>query len=259
MSHTRIQHLYHYPIKGFSPAPLSEISLVSHQHMPYDRAFAVAREIGDMTTPSETWHPKKAFYQLASYPKIAQLSVTHDIENSEITFYRHDRKVLTFNPFTPIGATMVEQFLAAFLAEEGEIIRPRFITSGDNIAFTDKNHPYISLVNLNSIKDLQRLSDIEIDPLRFRANIYLQDMPAWAENDLIGKIIRFGKVEMRIIERIDRCRATEVNLHTAQRDLNVPKLLRKGFGHIDMGIFAEVLTSGLLKPDLPLEIVSAPA
>ena len=49
---------------------------------------------------------------------------------------------------------------------------------------------------------------------------------------------------MRVTARIDRCAATNVNPNTAIRDMNVIKALQRGFGHIDMGIYADVVTGG---------------
>ena len=44
--------------------------------------------------------------------------------------------------------------------------------------------------------------------------------------------------------RIDRCAATHVNPETAARDTNVLMALQRVFGHIDMGVYAEVIGGG---------------
>lgn len=250
MSQAFLKSLYHYPLKSFSSAPLSEVIVSPHQRFAHDRQFAIAREMGDITTPSTTWYPKKTFFTLAKNPKLAQLTVTYDFDKPEITFHRHGRKVLSFDPFSIIGATMVEQFLAAFLADGTEILRPRFIIADDKIQFSDIPRQDISLINLNSIRDAERLSQAPIDPLRFRGNLYIDGLPAWSELDMIGKIIQIGSVQLRITEATGRCRATEVNLETAQRDINIPQLLRKGYNHTYMGVYAEILSGGTLQPDM---------
>ena len=43
------------------------------------------------------------------------------------------------------------------------------------------------------------------------------------------------------ISPITRCAATQVNPVTAERDLAIPAALDRNFGHINMGIYAEVL------------------
>ncbi len=49
---------------------------------------------------------------------------------------------------------------------------------------------------------------------------------------------------MRVTARIDRCAAINVNPETAARDMNVVKALQRGFGHIDMGVYAKVIDGG---------------
>jgi uncharacterized protein YcbX len=53
---------------------------------------------------------------------------------------------------------------------------------------------------------------------------------------------------LRVLDRIDRCPATSVDPATAQRDMNVPRLLQDGFRHIDCGVFAEVVAGGEIAP-----------
>ena len=51
-----------------------------------------------------------------------------------------------------------------------------------------------------------------------------------------------------MLKRTQRCAATEVNPQTAERDLRVPFLLRKHYGHLDMGIYAEIVQGGAIEP-----------
>jgi uncharacterized protein YcbX len=66
------------------------------------------------------------------------------------------------------------------------------------------------------------------------------------ELGLVGKQIRIGEVEMEVVLRTKRCAATEVNLISGKRDLNIPALLKKHYGHSDMGIYAEVKSNGTI-------------
>ena len=52
---------------------------------------------------------------------------------------------------------------------------------------------------------------------------------------------------MKVVLRTKRCPATQVNLRSGKRDLDIPKLLKEHLGHSNMGIYAEVLSSGNLK------------
>ena len=86
-----------------------------------------------------------------------------------------------------------------------------------------------------------------VDPARFRGNILFSGFPPFSELDLVGQRIALGEIEMKVVLRTKRCPATQVNLQSGKRDLDIPKLLQEHFGHSNMGIYAEVLSSGTLK------------
>jgi uncharacterized protein YcbX len=97
-----------------------------------------------------------------------------------------------------------------------------------------------------------------VDPLRFRANLYVEGWPAWSELDLLGRELVIssqaisaragaredGAVRLKVTKRITRCAATNVDPSTGHRDLHVPEALMHHLGHADCGIYAEVLNSG---------------
>ena len=51
---------------------------------------------------------------------------------------------------------------------------------------------------------------------------------------------------LRLTKRIERCAATNVDPATGQRDREIPKALMRLYGHVDCGIYAEVLSGGRL-------------
>ncbi len=83
-----------------------------------------------------------------------------------------------------------------------------------------------------------------VDPIRFRANVYLEGAPAWTEHGWIGSEITLGGARLRVIAAITRCAATQVNPATAERDLDIVGALQRGFGHNLMGVYAEIVASG---------------
>jgi len=104
----------------------------------------------------------------------------------------------------------------------------------------------ISLINLDSVREFSRSIDQEVDPRRFRGNIHISGLPAFTELDLVGADIAIGSAHLKVVQRTKRCPATEVNLNTGSRDLKTPRLLLEQYGHMDMGVYAEVLTGGSL-------------
>ena len=53
-------------------------------------------------------------------------------------------------------------------------------------------------------------------------------------------------VRAKVVKRIVRCAATNVDPETGIRDLEIPKTLMKTFGHQDLGVYLDVVTPGLI-------------
>jgi len=103
----------------------------------------------------------------------------------------------------------------------------------------------VSIINLASVAALAEQMGAAIDPLRFRANVYLDGWPALSELDLVGAEIAIGAgARLKIVKRIVRCAATNVDPDTGARDLAIPDALQRAYGHADCGIYGEVVTPG---------------
>jgi len=87
---------------------------------------------------------------------------------------------------------------------------------------------------------------VPVHPLRFRANLYVRGWPAWREFDLLGQTIAIGAARFKIVKRILRCAAINVDPETAARDLDIPQTLMRRLGHADCGVYAEVIAGGTI-------------
>ncbi|MGZ8369266.1 MAG: MOSC domain-containing protein, partial [Rhodoplanes sp.] len=67
---------------------------------------------------------------------------------------------------------------------------------------------------------------------------------AWREFDLVGQEIAVGPARLRVVKRIERCAATNVEPYTGLRDMNILKTLMQCFDHVDCGVYAEVIAAG---------------
>ena len=81
-------------------------------------------------------------------------------------------------------------------------------------------------------------------PLRFRGNLYVTGWPAWQEFELVGRELVVGRARVKVLRRIERCAATNVDPETGVRDLAIPRTLLQTFGHTDCGVYAEVTVAG---------------
>jgi uncharacterized protein YcbX len=250
MSATLVQ-LYRYPVKGMTAEPLARVTVAPGERLPGDRRFAIAHGGSMSLEPICTWQPRDAFLMLARDERLALLETRYDESSGVLTLCRGGKQVARGNLGEPLGRTLVEQFLAAFMQAE---LRgaPKLVEALEG-GFTDASEPCISIVNLASVRDLaERLVRAPVDPLRFRANLYIDGPAPWSELDWVGQTIAIGPVRLRVTERITRCAATNVDPATAARDLNIPRALQHGAGHCDMGVFAEALNGGDLVPGAAL-------
>jgi len=86
-----------------------------------------------------------------------------------------------------------------------------------------------------------------VDPMRFRGNLYVEGWPAWYEFDLLDREITIGvQARAKVVKRIARCAATNVEPATGIRDLDIPPTLMRHLGHADCGVYAEVVTGGAI-------------
>jgi len=103
----------------------------------------------------------------------------------------------------------------------------------------------VSIINLASVAAVATAVGRPVDPLRFRANVYVTGWPAWYEFDLVGREIALGaSARLKIIKPIVRCAATNVDPDTGMRDLSIPDTLLRSFGHADCGVYGEVVEAG---------------
>jgi uncharacterized protein len=244
-----LAHIYRYPVKSLSAEPLGQADLAAGSRLANDRRFAIAHGASRIDLSAPAWQPKTSFLALVRNERLAKLATRFDDATDSLTISRDGKQVCRGKLTDPIGRSVIEQFLAAFLGDEARGT-PRIAAGhGDgSVAFTDVPEPYLSIIGLASIKDLERVARASIDPLRFRANFYVADLPPWGEFDWIGKKLRVGQAVLEIVRRIGRCAATEVHPSgeraSGTRDMRVLSPLQSGFGHTDMGVYARVIQSG---------------
>jgi uncharacterized protein YcbX len=63
---------------------------------------------------------------------------------------------------------------------------------------------------------------------------------------MLDRTLAIGEVRLKVVKRIVRCAAVNVDPDTAERDLAIPQALQRRLGHGDCGIYAEVITGGTI-------------
>lgn len=237
-----IATIHRFPLKGLPGESLESTTLEPGEGLPHDRRFAMAHGSTLFDPENLQWLPKTNFLMLMKDEKLAQLRAKFEPEQGRLTIERGGKQVVCGTVTEPLGRTLINQFFASFMA--GATRGAPKLVEAPGHRFFDIPEKTVSIINLASIRDLERVARQTIDPLRFRANIYVDGLEPWQEITWIDRKITLGQGELEIVSRINRCAATNVNPATAERDVNILRLLKGGFGHVDMGIYAKVISGG---------------
>lgn len=237
----RIASLYRYPVKGFSPEALDATELRSRHRFDDDRIYAVENGPSGFDPAAPAYKPKAKFLCLMKNARLAELCTRFD-SASHVWSIEHRGETFAADLSSEAGRAATEAFLTEFMGEERR--GPLKVLSAPGHAFTDVGKPYISFINLASVAAVAELVGQPVDPLRFRANINLDGMAAWDELDWVGREATIGAARIRFAKRTQRCAATNVNLVTAECDLDIPGTLLRNLDHMDCGIYADVVEGG---------------
>ncbi len=237
-----VRRLYRYPVKGLSPEPLENVRLAPGETIPFDRAYAIENGPGrfDPTAPKHL--PKINFLMLMRNEKLAALHTEFDAQSQVLTIYRDRKQVARGDLSTRLGRQMIEQFFAGYMT--GELKgAPRIVTAAGH-SFSDVPEKCLHLVNLETVRALGVEIGAELDPLRFRANIYFDGLEPWAEAQWLDRQLRVGDAMLEVFALTPRCAATDVNPQTAGRDTSIPPDMTRMYGHNDLGLYAKVVQGG---------------
>ena len=239
-----IQSIYRYPVKGLSPEPLERAHLTAGAYFPGDRLFAVENGPSGFDPAAPQHEPKIKFLMLMRNERLATLRTRYEDASGMLTIQHEGRQAVQADLATKDGRLAVEAFFRRFMPAE---LRgpPRVLAAPDGYRFTDSRRGFVSIINLASVGALETVIGAPVDPLRFRANLYVDGWPAWHEFDLVDREIALGSaVRLKGVKRIERCAATNVDPATGIRDMTIPATLMRAWGHPDCGIYAEVMAGG---------------
>lgn len=243
----RIDALYRYPVKGLSPQPLERTALAPGRTIAADRLYAIENGPTGFDPAAPAYFPKIRFLMLMKNERLAALRTDYDDDTHTLTIVSDGREAARGDLRTREGRLAIEAFFRRFMP--ADLNGPPKVLSGeapDGVphSFSDVARKVVSIINLASVAAVETATGHAVDPLRFRGNIHVSGWPAWHEFDLLGAEIAIGDARLKVVKRIVRCAATNVDPATGIRDLTIPKTLLQSFGHADCGIYAEVIAGG---------------
>ncbi len=239
-----ITSIYRYPVKGLTPEQLTRTTLSPGQTLISDRRYAIENGPSGFDPAEPKWLAKPHFLMLQRDEWLAPLRTHFDDANTVLTIRQNSAVAAEGDLETAEGRAAIEQFFASRYA--GEIKGPPKILTCPGHSFSDVARKVVSIINLASVRAIEGMVDHPVHPLRFRANLYVEGWPAWHEFDLVDRTIAIGETRLKVVKRITRCAAVNVDPDTGARDLGIPNTLMRRLGHNECGIYAEVIEGGLI-------------
>jgi hypothetical protein len=236
--------IYRYPVKGLSAEPLSRVDLAPGAPLPLDRAWAIENGPSRFDPAFPRHVPKTSFLMLMRNERLATLKTSFDEATSTLTIQRGGKTVASGDLTSRAGRLIIEQFMAAYMAD-GLRGAPK-VVSAEVHHFADSSEPYVHIVNLATVRAIEREVGRPVDPLRFRPNVVIDDAEPWSEAKWVGREIGLGPVRLAVREPTERCAATNVDPTTGARDMDIPAMMMRKWRHMAVGVYAEVLVGGTL-------------
>jgi ferredoxin-NADP reductase/uncharacterized protein YcbX len=243
----RVANIVRYPVKGLAGiAADGPVDLVPGRGLRWDRSHAIENGVVPPRS-AEGWNPRETYFHVAKNEQLVRLATALDDAESphpvlRLTLPDGREAALRLGEET-LQAQAVDALLGAVLPS-GPLGPPALVRRSGGL--WDWPAAHLSIINLATLETVAAASDHPVDPRRFRANLYLDGLPAWAELGLLGRRVRIGGAVLEVFQPTDRCRATTVDPVTAVSDLNVPALLASRFGHMFCGVYARVVHAGAI-------------
>jgi len=249
----RLAAIVRHPVKSVGHEEIARVRLEPGRALPFDRVWAVAHEAAKIAPGHGEWAAKMNFLRGVAGPELMAITAVSQPDDRRVTL-RHPRAAaITVAPDQPQDAARLIGWLGPLWPDTRPA--PAFVTSVPGTALTDMPDPFISILNLETNRELGRRMGLDLSIHRWRGNLWLEGLAAFAEFGLIGRSLRIGDAVLTIRQRITRCRATCVDPATGQEEGDTLAALNAAYGHQDFGVYATVETGGEIAAGDGVELV----
>lgn len=254
MTDAVVAALWRHPVKGFTPEPLTAARLPTGGWFPGDRMFAVEDGPSGFDRAAPEHLPKQKFTVLMRTAEVAGVRTRFDDAARVLHVSAGGHHPLAVHIDDPASRAAFEAWLAAVLGDA--VAGPLKLVSAEGLDHRFMDHPLgrLSILNLASVRDFEARVGRPVDPLRFRANVWVEGWPAWIENDGAGRELILGGARLTGVKPIVRCAATHVDPATAERDFDLVPALFEQYGHRWCGLYATIADGGPVRIGDRLEI-----
>ena len=243
-----VSSVHFCPIKSLSFQSAQTLIIKKDIGIEEDRIFAFSRGLNELNARQVEKDPSDRqlihFLTLKNSPVLNKYDFKY--ENEIITILKDNKEI------TSHSIQEKENISKKLLELEPDLPGPSYLLKNELFPFYDTTNSSsvsntISLINLNSIKDFNEKINKDIEFERFRANIYIKGLKSFEERNWINKIISINNTDFKVLKNIPRCSATNLKINSNEADINLPNMLKKTYGHIDMGIYLAPLKNGQVK------------
>jgi uncharacterized protein YcbX len=256
-----IESLWRYPIKSMSGEALTE-AFMGFSGFYGDRCFAFKNSAAAKGFPYLTareqqqmlrYHPQFRYAEGAAKPP--NLTEAAGI-GPGITPANGDPNDLILDVVTPSGAVVaVDDPALVEMLGEGIGEKNHLTLVRSDRALTDCRP--VSLISVQTVRQVEAELGIPIDQRRFRANVYLNLASdcGFAEDELVGRKLRLGSCAViAVLERDPRCKMISLDPDTGEHN---PEVLRKvAQAHAAFaGVYCAVLVEGVLTEGDSIELL----
>src|SRR5882724_9646495 len=180
----RITALYRYPVKGLSPERLTRTQLSPSKTLAGGRLYAIENGPSGFDPAAPKYLPKTQFLMLMRNERLATLETRYHDDTHVLTICHEGRELAHGDLSTKEGRLAIEAFFRRFMP--AELRGPPKVLRAQGHSFSDVAAKVVSIINLASVAALETVIGAPVDPLRFRANFYVEGWPAWHEFSLLG-------------------------------------------------------------------------
>lgn len=248
----RLVHIYRHPIKSHGREELARVTLAAGGTLPWDRHWAVTHGASKWDAAQPAWADCVNFIIGAKVPALVAINARLDDATARVTLTHPLLAPLTFAPDEPAGVEAFMAWVAPLMPQERQ---PVALVTAPDRAMTDSDFPSVSVCNLASGHQLGRDLGVDLSPLRWRGNLWVDGWEPWAEQALVGRDLRMGDVVLHLVEPIRRCKATMANPATGLRDVDTLQGLRDHAGAQNFGLYAVVKQGGVLRTGDMVEVL----
>ncbi len=239
----RIEKIFRHPIKSISREEITQIKLERRKALPFDRMWALVHEKSSFNELSNEWQPCTKFLRGSIMPTLSAVE-SEKLDDQKYTFKHPDLKPISLDLSDQADRASFVKWILPICSDK--LPRPTKLVCVANTALTDTPFQSISINSLDSLKDLSKKAGINLEPERFRGNIWVRTGKPWIEFDWVGKLIKIDDVELKIVDRIERCNATKTNTKTGEPNCDTIGILNEHYGHQDFGVYCSVRTTGTI-------------